>query len=100
MHFIIVSCIVSSKPLQLVQREFGLYFIYVYYRLNNCPGVTSVAKKNPGHDARVYGFWFAYTIIITGCVYIMAKEATWQSMCAGAGLCAVRNIQCTMYDPD
>jgi hypothetical protein len=37
--------VVSSKPLQIAQREFGGRFICVSWTLNNVPGVTSVAKK-------------------------------------------------------
>jgi hypothetical protein len=37
--------VVSSKPLQIAQHEFGGRFICVYWALTNGPGVTSVAEK-------------------------------------------------------
>ena len=37
--------VVSSKPLQIAQREFGMRFMCVYWALNNGPGVASVAGK-------------------------------------------------------
>jgi hypothetical protein len=45
----------ASKPLQIAQREFGGRFICAYWALNNDPGVTLVAKKNPGQDAHGNG---------------------------------------------
>jgi hypothetical protein len=48
--------VVSSKPLQIEQREFGGRFICVYWALYNVPCVTSVAKKKSGpHHAHGNG---------------------------------------------
>ena len=35
--------VVSSKPLQIAQREFGVCFMGVYYTPHNGPSVSSVA---------------------------------------------------------